>query len=295
MDERTQVNLLRVLETFTLHARRRQEGARRQRARARRLQPRPRGDGRRRASSARISTTGSTSSRCTLPPLRERSEDIPVLAERASARVRRASTASRCASIPAETQRLLAGYDWPGNVRELRNVIEQAVLLARGAELDPPLLPQMLHRAPAREEIIRIADRHRDGRHRARGHPAHARGQRRQQDRDRRGARHQPPLASTTSSRSTASTTDDDQTKRLRRAVRAAPRRMTPGLHRMPRRASRAQRPGPLCKNNALPSRARDAGALQRRLDGGAELRRDRPAWRRTARPTRPAISAPRG
>ena len=60
------------------------------------------------------------------------------------------------ASIPAETQRLLAGYTWPGNVRELRNIVEQAVLLARGAELDPLLLPKMLHRAPAREEIIKI-------------------------------------------------------------------------------------------------------------------------------------------
>ena len=59
-------------------------------------------------------------------------------------------------SIPSETQRLLAGYAWPGNVRELRNIIEQAVLLARGTELDPMLLPKMLHRSPAREEIIKI-------------------------------------------------------------------------------------------------------------------------------------------
>ena len=39
--------------------------------------------------------------------------------------------------VPAETQRLLEGYHWPGNVRELRNVIEQAVLLARGARSIP--------------------------------------------------------------------------------------------------------------------------------------------------------------
>ena len=60
------------------------------------------------------------------------------------------------ASMPAETQRLLVNYNWPGNVRELRNVIEQAVLLARGAELEPQLLPQMLHRGPLREDVIKI-------------------------------------------------------------------------------------------------------------------------------------------
>src|SRR6185312_2935789 len=56
------------------------------------------------------------------------------------------------ASIPAETQRLLVNYNWPGNVRELRNVVEQAVLLARGADLEPQLLP----RGPLREDIIKI-------------------------------------------------------------------------------------------------------------------------------------------
>jgi two-component system response regulator AtoC len=62
----------------------------------------------------------------------------------------------RQVTIPAETQRLLAQYGWPGNVRELRNVIEQAVLLARGGGLEPQLLPQMMHREPAREDILRI-------------------------------------------------------------------------------------------------------------------------------------------
>jgi DNA-binding NtrC family response regulator len=60
------------------------------------------------------------------------------------------------ATIPAETQRLLQAYPWPGNVRELRNVIEQAVLLARGTELDSLLLPQMLHRGPTRQDVIKI-------------------------------------------------------------------------------------------------------------------------------------------
>jgi DNA-binding NtrC family response regulator len=90
-----------------------------------------------------------------LPPLRERTEDVPLLAGQFLAEFA-AKYAKQVASIPAETQRLLSGYTWPGNVRELRNIIEQAVLLARGPELDPLLLPKMLHRTPAREEIIKI-------------------------------------------------------------------------------------------------------------------------------------------
>jgi DNA-binding NtrC family response regulator len=90
-----------------------------------------------------------------LPPLRERREDIPVLA---SELVREFSSKyeKSVVAIPQETQQLLMDYSWPGNVRELRNLIEQAVLLARGEELDPLLLPQMLHRGGARNDVIKI-------------------------------------------------------------------------------------------------------------------------------------------
>jgi DNA-binding NtrC family response regulator len=91
----------------------------------------------------------------TVPPLRDRSEDIPLLAaEFLRELAERYGKAVH--SIPAETQRLLSGYSWPGNVRELRNVIEQAVLLSRMSELDPVLLPQMLHRGPGRQEVLKI-------------------------------------------------------------------------------------------------------------------------------------------
>ena len=76
----------------------------------------------------------------TIPPLRERPEDIPVLAEAflrdAAARNGRTVTAI----APAALQRLQS-YAWPGNVRELRNVIERAVLLADGETIDAPHLP----------------------------------------------------------------------------------------------------------------------------------------------------------
>ena len=90
-----------------------------------------------------------------LPPLRERREDIALLANEFIA-VFAAHYHKPPIVVPTETQRLLEGYQWPGNIRELRNVIEQAVLLVRGVTLDPELLPQMIYRAGPPEEVIRI-------------------------------------------------------------------------------------------------------------------------------------------
>ena len=73
-----------------------------------------------------------------VPPLRERREDIPLLvkffAEDCVRRINR-----RVKTIPATTVRVLTEYDWPGNVRELQNFIERAVILSPGAELRAPL------------------------------------------------------------------------------------------------------------------------------------------------------------
>jgi DNA-binding NtrC family response regulator len=65
-----------------------------------------------------------------LPPLRERPNDVPELVEHFLSR-----TGYTSEQVPAEVMDLLRSYAWPGNVRELRNVIERAVLLARGGKL----------------------------------------------------------------------------------------------------------------------------------------------------------------
>jgi formate hydrogenlyase transcriptional activator len=73
-----------------------------------------------------------------VPPLRERSEDIPLLirhfAEEFSRRMNK-----RIETIPSETLRALARYHWPGNIRELQNVIERAVILSPGPVLRVPV------------------------------------------------------------------------------------------------------------------------------------------------------------
>jgi formate hydrogenlyase transcriptional activator len=73
-----------------------------------------------------------------IPPLRERREDIPVLA-RYFAQNFAQQMQKRIETIPAETMRALIEWDWPGNVRELANFIERAVILTRGRSLEPPL------------------------------------------------------------------------------------------------------------------------------------------------------------
>ena len=67
----------------------------------------------------------------TLPPLREHKEDVPALAHFFLRRFA-AETKKRFTGITPETQADLGAYDWPGNVRELANVMERAVVPARG-------------------------------------------------------------------------------------------------------------------------------------------------------------------
>ena len=74
-----------------------------------------------------------------LPPLRERREDIPALAEHFLARS--AAKLGRSLSLAPETLERLLRYPWPGNVRELENAIERAAILARDASVAPADLP----------------------------------------------------------------------------------------------------------------------------------------------------------
>jgi formate hydrogenlyase transcriptional activator len=73
-----------------------------------------------------------------LPPLRERREDIPMLARHFIQRFAR-RMGRRIETIPAAVMDALVAYPWPGNVREMQNVIERAVILSPGLSLQVPL------------------------------------------------------------------------------------------------------------------------------------------------------------
>lgn len=70
-----------------------------------------------------------------VPPLRERREDIPMLA-----RAYLAAMEPRV-QIAAETMKLLQDYAWPGNIRQLRNVLARCVIISRGGVVTPDDLP----------------------------------------------------------------------------------------------------------------------------------------------------------
>jgi Nif-specific regulatory protein len=77
----------------------------------------------------------------TIPPLRERREDIPVLATYFAAKYSEKAR-RRIAGIAPEAEALMMQYDWPGNVRELENVIERAIVLGSTDLIVPEDLPE---------------------------------------------------------------------------------------------------------------------------------------------------------
>jgi DNA-binding NtrC family response regulator len=79
-----------------------------------------------------------------LPPLRERKEDIGLLADRFM-RAAAERFKKELRTLPEETLRVLEVYPWAGNVRELRNFVEQAVLLEKSDRLEPELVSSLLN------------------------------------------------------------------------------------------------------------------------------------------------------
>jgi formate hydrogenlyase transcriptional activator len=74
----------------------------------------------------------------TVPPLRERTEDIPLLVQYFVQQYARRMN-RRITSIPTESMNALSRYHWPGNIRELQNFIERAVILTTGSTLQVPV------------------------------------------------------------------------------------------------------------------------------------------------------------
>src|SRR6202012_3451517 len=78
-----------------------------------------------------------------LPPLRNRKEDIPLLAAH-YLKFYAAENGFDTPDLAPDALRIMMDYDWPGNVRELENAIERGVVLSTGAAITPDLLPGQL-------------------------------------------------------------------------------------------------------------------------------------------------------
>lgn len=85
-----------------------------------------------------------------IPPLRQRREDILVLAEHFLTAINERLGTS-VEGLDAEAQRIMLAYDWPGNVRELENTLEHAAVLAEGVLIGPDDLPERIRRRRAHE------------------------------------------------------------------------------------------------------------------------------------------------
>jgi two-component system response regulator HydG len=80
-----------------------------------------------------------------LPPLRDRREDIPLLADYF---LGRGGLEGESRRLAPETVDVLMEYDWPGNVRELENALERAVVVSSRALIEPGALPERVREAP---------------------------------------------------------------------------------------------------------------------------------------------------
>jgi formate hydrogenlyase transcriptional activator len=95
-----------------------------------------------------------------IPPLRERTEDIPPLirhfADKYAQRFHK-----DVKTLPAPAVESLVRYSWPGNIRELQNFIERTVVLSQGPELEPPLkeLIRLNHEVPAEPVTLKDVER----------------------------------------------------------------------------------------------------------------------------------------
>ena len=90
-----------------------------------------------------------------VPPLRDRTEDLPLLCahflEKFNSRYQKSVK-----TISAAAYHLLIRFRWPGNVRELENAIERAVLVAKGAEVQPSDLPEAIRGDSSSEDAFTV-------------------------------------------------------------------------------------------------------------------------------------------
>jgi len=92
----------------------------------------------------------------TLPPLRERSGDIPILVNH-FVQMFAQRHGKLIARVPEDAMKALARYTWPGNIRELQNFIERSVILTTGSELRAPIA-ELINDEMSEAVVLTLAD-----------------------------------------------------------------------------------------------------------------------------------------
>ncbi len=90
-----------------------------------------------------------------MPPLRDRPEDVQLLAQHFMARLA-AEAGKRIVGISDAALNLLKGYNWPGNIRQLENAVYRAVVLSDGAYLESADFPQIVALSAGRGEALKL-------------------------------------------------------------------------------------------------------------------------------------------
>jgi transcriptional regulator with PAS, ATPase and Fis domain len=93
-----------------------------------------------------------------IPPLRERRDDIEVLASHFVEKYSKENN-KRVTGITDEAMEILLAYPWPGNIRELRNVIERAVVLSVDQKIGPEVLPERVKSPAGPKNLGTLKDR----------------------------------------------------------------------------------------------------------------------------------------
>jgi DNA-binding NtrC family response regulator len=83
-----------------------------------------------------------------LPPLKERRDDIPLLAHHFLTRLGEKNPEAGVPTLSEKAREALLEYDWPGNVRELENALERAAVVSEGGEIKPEHLPERVIEPP---------------------------------------------------------------------------------------------------------------------------------------------------
>jgi Nif-specific regulatory protein len=90
-----------------------------------------------------------------MPALRERKDDIPLLVDFFIKRYNELY-GKQVASIDSAVEEIFMNYEWPGNIRELENVIERAVIMAKGNLIDSSLIPDAINPAKSKDDGFNI-------------------------------------------------------------------------------------------------------------------------------------------